>query len=78
MEASLAPYNAFSTIPECLFNCGLKIEDIRNLRAEKESIRLQQLIEYDVHAGVQVKREAIQTILCFPRGGVRISKRQRR
>ncbi len=27
---------------------GLKIEDIRNLRAEKESIRLQQLNEYDV------------------------------
>ncbi len=27
---------------------GLKIEGIRNLRAEKELIRLQQLIEYDV------------------------------
>ncbi len=37
---------AFSTIPECLFNT--MAEDFRNLRAKKESIRLQQLIEYDV------------------------------
>ncbi len=47
MEASQAPYNMHSQLFQNA--CSIQwLENIRNLRAEKESMRLQQLIEYDI------------------------------